>query len=71
MKSACLVVVSLLAFASVHVLAYDPSPLQDFCVALKDSDIKGGTHNYIRPHFLIHLFHSDTRYYDDFILSNI
>ncbi|KAI9071908.1 hypothetical protein K1719_046129 [Acacia pycnantha] len=34
-------VVSLLAFASVHVLAYDPSPLQDFCVALNDSVIKG------------------------------
>ncbi|KAI9112417.1 hypothetical protein K1719_016614 [Acacia pycnantha] len=34
-------VVSLLAFASVHVLAYDPSPLQDFCVALNDSVTKG------------------------------
>ncbi|XP_028799313.1 germin-like protein subfamily 1 member 7 isoform X1 [Neltuma alba] len=30
-------VVSLLALASPLVLAYDPSPLQDFCVALKDS----------------------------------
>ncbi|KAI9112372.1 hypothetical protein K1719_016569 [Acacia pycnantha] len=34
-------VVSLLAFASVHVLASDPGPLQDFCVALNDSDTKG------------------------------
>ncbi|KAK4254053.1 hypothetical protein QN277_009485 [Acacia crassicarpa] len=34
-------VASLLAFASVHVLAYDPSPLQDFCVALNDSVTKG------------------------------
>ncbi|KAK4254048.1 hypothetical protein QN277_009480 [Acacia crassicarpa] len=40
MKAAYLVV-SLLAFASVHVLAYDPSPLQDFCVALNDSVTKG------------------------------
>ncbi|KAI9112445.1 hypothetical protein K1719_016642 [Acacia pycnantha] len=40
MKAAYLVV-SLLAFASVHVLASDPSPLQDFCVALNESVTKG------------------------------
>ncbi|KAK4254058.1 hypothetical protein QN277_009490 [Acacia crassicarpa] len=40
MKAAYLVV-SLLAFASVHVLASDPSPLQDFCVALNESATRG------------------------------
>ncbi|XP_028799302.1 germin-like protein subfamily 1 member 7 [Neltuma alba] len=34
-------VVSLLAFASSLALAYDPSPLQDFCVALKDTATPG------------------------------
>ncbi|KAK7373386.1 hypothetical protein VNO80_06792 [Phaseolus coccineus] len=31
-------VVAILGLASLVVSAYDPSPLQDFCVAAKESD---------------------------------
>jgi len=37
MKGVCLVV-AILALTSSLVSAYDPSPLQDFCVAAKESD---------------------------------
>jgi len=37
MKGVCLVV-AVLALTSSLVSAYDPSPLQDFCVAAKESD---------------------------------
>jgi hypothetical protein len=47
MKVLCFLV-SILALASSVAFAYDPSPLQDFCVAIQDPK-DGGMHILI-PH---------------------
>ncbi|MBA0787009.1 hypothetical protein Gotri_027014, partial [Gossypium trilobum] len=39
-----LIAFGLFAFACSSASAYDPSPLQDFCVAIKDIK-NGGTHS--------------------------
>jgi len=44
MKAAhCLAVIALLALSSSPAFASDPSPLQDFCVAINDTN-NGGTY---------------------------
>ena len=35
------VIVAILALATTLVSAYDPSPLQDFCVAINNTDSAG------------------------------
>ena len=35
------VIVTILALATTLVSAYDPSPLQDFCVAINNTDSAG------------------------------
>ena len=41
MKVSHLILVVLLALASSGVFAFDPSPLQDFCVAINDTKSGG------------------------------
>ena len=53
---AYLVTVALCALAFSLASASDPSPLQDFCVALKDSSDSAGTHFYFL--FLFMFLHS-------------
>ena len=47
------VIVAILALATTLVSAYDPSPLQDFCVAINNTDSAG---MYMLSPFLIFLF---------------
>ena len=42
------VIVAILALATTLVSAYDPSPLQDFCVAINNTDSAG---MYILSHY--------------------
>ena len=59
MKVANLIAVFiLLALASSFVTAYDPSPLQDFCVAIDDAN-SAGTFKIVifRNHELLYVFH--------------
>ena len=60
MKAAYIALLALLALASSGVFAYDPSPLQDFCVAINDTKT-GGMYIYstlisLSPHFIIFIY---------------
>ena len=47
MKASHLAIIVLLALASSIAFAFDPSPLQDFCVALNETKTGGGMCVYI------------------------
>jgi hypothetical protein len=63
MMRAYLVTVALCALAFSLASASDPSPLQDFCVALKDSSDSAGTHKtlpFLFFFFILRIYTNET-----------